>query len=57
MSENAEILEELLPEGWELEDPSMGADSLLVCPHSHVIELDGRCPDGCVSPVRALGLI
>lgn len=57
MSDYAELLEELLPEGWALDNPSMGADSLLVCPHGNVIELDGRCPEGCVSPLLALGLI
>lgn len=46
-----ELLAELLPGDWEFED------ELLVCPHGHVIELDGTCPDGCVSPLRRQGLI
>lgn len=50
-----EFFEELLPEGWETD--GMGIDSMLVCPHGHTIEQDGRCPDGCVSPLREQGLI
>lgn len=57
MSDFAELLEELLPEGWSLDDPEMGMESLLVCPCSHAIELDGDCPNGCISPLKALGLI
>lgn len=37
--------------GWEIDD------DLLVCPHGHVIELDGECPRGCVSLLIKLGLI
>jgi hypothetical protein len=36
-----------LPEGWE--SGSMG--DTLVCPCGYDIELDGRCPDGCTSPL------
>jgi hypothetical protein len=57
MSEFIEMLEELLPDGWEVADPEMGSDCLLVCPHGHTIEQDGICPDGCTSPLRELGLI
>lgn len=42
-----------LPEGWEYDS---SGDSL-ICPCGDEIELDGSCPDGCVSPLRALGLI
>lgn len=46
-----ELIAEILPDDWEVEN------ELLVCPHGHVIELDGNCPDGCVSPLRSQGLI
>lgn len=29
----------------------------ICCPHGHVIEWDGECPDGCVSALRQIGLI
>lgn len=32
-------------------------DAIIVCPHGHSIEYDGRCPDGCESPLLTLGLI
>lgn len=46
-----ELIAEVLPDDWDVED------ELLICPHGHVIELDGACPDGCVSPLRDQGLI
>ena len=46
-----EILAELGFEDWE------GDMDVLVCPHGHTIEHDGRCPEGCVSPLRQLGMI
>ena len=45
-------MEELLPEGWYVEN-----DAVLVCPHGYMIEYDGECPEGCVSPIRVMGLI
>lgn len=51
-----DLLAELLPAGWEYES-GYGMDGLLTCPHGHQIEQDGRCPEGCVSPLRSLGLI
>lgn len=42
---------------------AIGADDwesdgdVLVCPCGWTIEMDGRCPDGCVSPLREMGLI
>ena len=30
---------------------------LLTCPDGYTIELDGTCPDGCVSPLRRAGLV
>lgn len=29
----------------------------LVCPCGNEIELDGKCPEGCVSPLRSGGMI
>lgn len=34
-----------------------GDDTTLTCPCGWVIEHDGKCPDGCVSPLRLAGLI
>lgn len=49
-----EVLETLgaAERGWEAD-----GDDLLVCPCGDVIELDGRCPAGHVSPLRRAGLI
>lgn len=47
----------LFPEGWEIDSEVYGLDFNLICPHGHMIEQDGECPDGCVSPLRAMGLI
>lgn len=45
-------LEALLPAGWSAE-----SDAVLVCPCGIAVEVDGECPNGCESPIRALGLI
>lgn len=50
-----DIIEELLPEGWSTD--GYGIDSCLVCPCGIMIEQDGRCPNGHISPLRAMGLI
>jgi len=42
--------------GWETEG-GYGEDDNLICPHGHLIEQDGQCEEGCVSPLRAFGLI
>jgi hypothetical protein len=47
-----ETLEDLLPDGWTVED-----GSVIVCPDGHPIELDGECPDGHKSPLITMGLI
>jgi hypothetical protein len=52
-----EYLAGLLPDGWELCEPDMGIESLLEAPDGCVIEQDGRCPHGYVSPLRELGLV
>ena len=49
-----EILDSIAP-GWEAQDSF--DDSALICPCGHVIEQDGKCPEGCVSPLRAMGMI
>jgi hypothetical protein len=52
-----QMLESMLPDGWEIDDPSYGSSCLLICPHGNTIEQDGTCPEGCVSPLRAMGMI
>jgi len=56
MEDILDLIADLLPAGWELED-GYGLDFNLICPHGDMIEQDGACPAGCVSPLRALGLI
>jgi hypothetical protein len=46
-----ELLEILGADDWE------GDMDALTCPCGYTIELDGRCPDGCVSPLIAGGVI
>jgi len=50
-----EILDGLLPEGWEHD--GFGFDACLICPCGDTIEMDGECPQGCVSPLREMGMI
>jgi len=45
-------LQELMPEGWIVEN-----ECCLTCPHGYTIEYDGKCPEGCVSPLRTMGMI
>lgn len=54
-----EVLESIgaFDAGWELEGGGFGDDAQLICPHGTMIEQDGVCPEGCVSPLRAAGLI
>jgi len=47
------IPESVLPDGWEQDEYG----EYLRCPHDNKIELDGKCPEGCVSPLREQGLI
>lgn len=48
-SDPNEILSSLLPPGWDHD--GFGFDACLICPHGHTIEMDGQCPEGCVSPL------
>lgn len=57
MDDMLEFVGSILPDGWEIDDDGYGFDFLLICPHGELIEQDGRCYQGCVSPLRALGLI
>lgn len=56
MDELLAEIEKMLPGDWGLDD-TYGLDFTLICSHSHTIEPDGRCPSGCVSPIRGLGII
>jgi hypothetical protein len=51
--DDSEIIKSHLPKGWDVGDYG----DTLVCPHGNEIELDGRCPQGCVSPLSEMGLI
>lgn len=46
-----DAMEAALPDDWS------GDGDTLVCPCGYDIELDGRCPDGCVSPLVTQGMI
>lgn len=39
------------------EDWTVVDDAVLECPCGHLIEWDGICPEGHVSPLRELGMI
>lgn len=47
----AELLEAEFPD-WEVLN-----DAVLICPCGNEIEYDGHCPEGCVSPLLAMGMI
>ncbi len=49
-----ELIADLFPD-WETD--GFGDSSNLICPHGHTIEQDGRCPEGCVSPLIQMGMI
>jgi hypothetical protein len=49
-----EALQELVEgTGWEVGNYG----DTLVCPHGNEIEMDGRCPEGCVSLLLSMGMI
>lgn len=54
MDEILRMIEEM---GWDHDAGTYGLDFNLTCPCGHTIEQDGTCPDGCVSPLRTMGLI
>lgn len=51
MFDVTEILSSLGFDDWE------GDMSVLVCPCGYTIEHDGECDNGCVSPLREMGMI
>jgi hypothetical protein len=58
MDEWVEFVESLFGDsGWSLYEPDMGMESLLEAPDGCVIEQDGKCSHGYVSPLRLEGLI
>jgi hypothetical protein len=50
-------LEMILPPGWAICCPKTTLDVLLKCPRGHIIEHDGCCREGCVSPLLKSGLV
>lgn len=52
MGRDKSTVSALLPHGWHVDD-----NDDLICRCGYVIELDGTCPDGCVSPLLAQGMI
>jgi hypothetical protein len=49
-----ELLQEIAP-NWSTD--GFGLDANLIAPDGCMIEQDGRCPHGFVSPLRELGMI
>ena len=56
-AEQLHVLDDLLPEDWDHNAGTYGMSFTLTCPHGHMIEQDGTCPEGCVSPLIEEGLI
>lgn len=54
--EMLEAVRSILPGGWEIEE-GFGLDFNLICPHGDTIEQDGKCAQGCISPLRTMGMI
>lgn len=52
VEEAREIVREIGGDDWQVLDSTR-----LMCPHGRVLEWDGECPDGCVSPLREAGMI
>jgi len=53
----SKMIRDILPDDWDIDSEAFGLDCLLICPCGYTIEQDGRCPEGCVSPLRGMGLI
>lgn len=45
----------LLPKGWSTD--GYGSSANFICPCGDMIEQDGECPEGHMSPLVRLGLI
>lgn len=39
------------------DDWSVSPTGVLRCPHGHLVEDDGSCPEGCESPMLDAGII
>lgn len=50
-------LNKVLPDDWRHNAHRYGMGFNLICPHGHLIEKDGECPEGCESPLIDMGLI
>ena len=58
MDDTAELLDTILPEGWEHDADRFGSSFTLTCPHGETIEQDGSAGEcGCRSPLVDMGLI
>lgn len=55
MSQLEDMLEMHGYDEWDTD--GFGLSSVLICPHGHRVEQDGSCPEGCVSPLREMGMI
>ena len=51
------FLEELIGEMEDWDTDGFGDSSNLICPCGYSIEQEGECPDGCISPLLALGMV
>ena len=57
MSDVLDYITSILPDGWGIDSEIYGLDFNLICPCGYMIEQDGECPEGHVSPLREMGLI
>lgn len=46
-----------LPAGWMWPEGYEGEALLCPCPEEYAIEIDGTCPNGCVSPFVEEGIL
>jgi hypothetical protein len=53
----AEMIEQMLSPGWEVYDPQSGSDCPAESPHGYLVDENGGCPAGRVSPQSGLGAI
>lgn len=52
MSMKEEALKAVGADEW-----SVTTHGMLMCPHGYTVEDDGRCPEGCESPLMGAGII